>query len=294
MRTLIKLGLLFLLLLPVSVGAQSTIQLASVSVDLWPEYDQPGVLVIYRIDLARDTALPAIFVLRVPAAAQVNAVATVDPDKGLVNAPYERAIQGDWSTLTITTNSLQIQAEYYVTLLRDGINRHVSYEWPGDNPVETLDVNFLLPPAADLLKIDPAPMTTGPGQGGLTNYLIRTANPPVGQPFNVTVDYKRQTDELGIASLPVQAVSTPGANTPGRASAPVAWSWVLGGLGVLLVAGGVVGFIRLRRANPPAAVRKERSPLLAEAARETIYCSECGKRAQPGDVFCRTCGARIH
>ncbi len=293
MRTLaIRLSLLCLLLLPVSVRAQAPLHLSSVSVNLWPEYDQPGLLVIYHIELAPDTTLPAVFELRVPAGSQVNAVAVLDSAKGLVNAPYESTPQGDWSALSITTNSLQLQVEYYVTLVKDGSDRRISYQWPGDNRVDTLDVNFLLPPAADLIKIDPAPMTTGPGQGGLTNYLIRTANPPSGQPFTVTIEYTRQTNELGIASLPVQAISTPGAGTPGQPAASL-WSWVLGGLGLLLVVGGVIGFVGLRRGNRAPTGRRERKVPPSGEESEPIYCSECGKRARPGDIFCRTCGARL-
>lgn len=293
-KLVIKLGLLFFLLLPVAVQAQTTLHLGSVSVDLWPEYDQPGVLVIYHLELTGGTSLPAALQMRIPAAAQVNAVAIVDPNKGLVNAPYQNTVQGDWATLSITTNSLQVQVEYYVGLNKNGTTRHIEYVWPGDNPVDTLEVNFLLPPAANLVKIDPSPLSNAPGQGGLTNYLVRTANPPVGQSFIVTIEYERQTDELGIASLPVQAISTPGANTPGHASTSSVLSWVLGGLGVLLVVGGVVGFIGLRRSShAPARRNKHSTPIVDETGSESIYCSECGKRAQPGDIFCRTCGARL-
>jgi uncharacterized OB-fold protein len=28
-------------------------------------------------------------------------------------------------------------------------------------------------------------------------------------------------------------------------------------------------------------------------AEEYVYCSQCGKRATPGDRFCRTCGSEL-
>jgi hypothetical protein len=289
----VKLALLAAFLLVLPVGAQSTIHLTSVSVDLWPEYDQPAVLVIYHIQLAGEVTLPASLTVQVPASAQINAVATDDPAKGLINAPYQSAIQGDWTTLTITANSSKVQVEYYVSLQKDGSARHITYEWPATEPVDTLDVNFLLPAAANQLKITPSPVTSAPGQGGLTNYLIRAANLPVGKPFTVAIEYQRQTDELSIASLPVQAVSTPGSNTPGLALSTGTWQWVLGGVGVLLIAGGIFGFFRWRRGSQVPASRHRHGSSGESSEEPAVYCSECGNRAQPGDVFCRTCGAKL-
>jgi len=67
MRKLIMmLALLVLLLVPVPVQAQDDIHLSSVSVDIWPEYDQPAVLVIYHIVLSSDVVLPATLTLHIP------------------------------------------------------------------------------------------------------------------------------------------------------------------------------------------------------------------------------------
>ncbi len=292
---LVRVALLTsLLFLVIPVQAQTEIHLTSASIDLWPEYDQPGILVIYHIQLAQNTTLPASLGLHIPALAQINAVAEADASKGLINVPYQSTIQGDQSTVTITTNSLQLQLEYYVGLTKDGTTRHIVYDWPGDYPVDTLDVNFLLPPAADQLKINPPPVTSAPGQGGLTNYLVRTANLPVGKTFSVTIEYQRQTDELSIASLPVQAISTPGADTPGLTSSTTTLQWVLGGLGMLMIVGGAIGFVSWRRGDRrPARTYGREVSSKDELKGESVYCSECGKRAQPGDMFCRTCGAKL-
>jgi hypothetical protein len=292
-KLVLKLALLVVLLVPTLVKAQSVMHLSSVSVDIWPEYDQPAVLVITHITMAPETALPATLTLPIPAGAQVNAVAIVDPAKGLINAPYDSAIQGKWSVLTITANSLKVQVEYYVVLVKNGTARHIVFEWAGNDTVDTLEANFLLPLGADNVIINPAPVSTGSGQDGLTNYLVRTANLSAGQPFTLTVDYQRQTDELSIASLPVQAVSTPGPDTPGRIAMPAILPWVLAGIGVLLIMAGVIGFIVWQRGSHDLAVHGGSVSRHDAKQTEFIYCHECGKRAQPGDVFCRTCGARL-
>jgi hypothetical protein len=294
MRKLImKLALLVVLLVPTVVQAQTAMHLSSVNVDIWPEYDQPAVLVVTHITLAPDTVLPATLTLRIPAGAQVNAVAIVDPAKGLINAPYDSAMQGKWSVLTITANSLKVQVEYYQALVKTGTTRHRVFEWAGDGTVDMLEANFLMPVGADKLSIDPAALNTGAGQDGLTNYRVQKANLSDGASFTLTIDYQRQTDELSIASLPVQAVSTPGPDTPGRISMPAILPWVLAGIGVVLIVAGVVGFIVWQRGSQGSEVRKKRVSRRGEIQTDIVYCHECGKRAQPGDVFCRTCGARL-
>jgi hypothetical protein len=289
---LVMLFIAVAFLFPASIQAQSPVRLASVSVDLWPEYDQPGLLVIYHIQLAQDTPLATSLSLRIPADAQINAVAVIDSSQGLINAPYQSFVQGDWSTLEITINSIQLQVEYYVPLTKNGNTRQILYQWPGDMLVDTLDVNFLLPPGSSQVKMTPSPATSGSGQGGLTNYVIRIANPPLGQPTKVTIEYQRPTDELSIASLPVQAISTPGTSNSGGLTSPQVLRWALGSLGLLLIGGGVFGFFRWRKGNQKYSGTKVTSDTL-ETENETVYCGECGKRAQPGDIFCRTCGARL-
>ncbi len=56
------LGLLILstlLVIPSLVFAQDGMELSGLEIDLWPEYDRPAVLVIYRVSLPTGTTLPA-------------------------------------------------------------------------------------------------------------------------------------------------------------------------------------------------------------------------------------------
>jgi len=292
-KLLLMLTLWFVLLIPVSVEAQGKLHLSSVSVDIWPEYDRPEVLMIYHLTLAPDRSLPATISLRIPSGAEVNAVAVVDATGNLINAPYDSTIQGAWLTLAITTTSPQVQVEYYTDLVKDGITRHIVFDWAGDYAVDNLEVNFLRPLGAGSPTISLPSDDTSLGQNGQTNYRIAVPNLTADTPFILKIDYQRQTDALSIASLPVQAASTPGPDTPGHISMTGILPWVLAGIGLLLIVAGSVGFIAWQHAGQPP-VADERIPLpLKEDEEEFIYCHQCGKRAQPGDVFCRTCGTRL-
>ena len=128
--------ILFFGLLPVSVKAQTDIHFSSVNVQIWPDYDQPSVLVIYHYILADDVSLPATLDLRVPIDVSVNAVATSDGSGGLLTAKYDRKVDGDWAVLTMTTDSRNIQVEYYNDYQLDGQTHQFEYTWPGNYPVD--------------------------------------------------------------------------------------------------------------------------------------------------------------
>jgi hypothetical protein len=275
--------------------AQSELRLSSVTVDIWPEYDRPAVLVIYHLTLSSDTKLPATLNLRIPVQSEVFAVAVNDPVKGLLNTPYDRTVQGLWAKLTITTNSAEVQVEYYDALVKNGTARHIVYEWAGDYAVDAFSVDLQQPVGATNLVTVPAFSTSDLGQDGFVYSQSAPQILTAGQAFTLTVDYQKSTDTLSITGLPVQSTQPLNASTPGRVTMSGVIPWVLAGAGVALIVFGIVGGIYLWKngTRRSSATRKRHS--LPQQASETgdIYCHQCGKRAQPGDVFCRTCGMRL-
>jgi hypothetical protein len=294
MRRLMLILVLFIFLfVPVLVSAQGKVHYSLVGVDIWPEYDQPAVLVIYRLTLAPDTVLPTKLMVRIPSSARINAVAIMNSANRLVDAPYKNAVQGQWSEIELTATTLQAQVEFYVPLVRNDSARHIVFEWSSENPVDRLDANFLRPFGAESVFLSLSPTDTGPGQDGLTNYHVRANDLMAGQPFTLTIDYRRNTEDLSISSLPVQAASTPGLDTPGRVSMTGILPWVLAVIGVLLIVGGMIGFIIWQRGGQGTSTGRKQAMHPKENKDDNIYCPECGKRAKAGDVFCRTCGTRL-
>jgi hypothetical protein len=282
------------LLIPNHVEALGNVHISTLSVNIWPEYDQPAVLMIYAITLAPDTTLPASLSIRIPADAQINAVAVMDAANGLINIPFDNTPNGKWSELKMTSSFQQVQVEFYTPLVKKGIARHVAFDWAGDYAIDSLEVNFLKPFGAENVTMSLNPTQTGPGQDGLTNYKIRADHLAAGQSFSLTIDYQRNTDDLSISSLPVQAVATPGPDTPGRVSMTGILPWLLGGIGLLLIIGGIFWFVNWQRSSQVSRKYKKVSVSKHEENDDDfIYCHQCGKRAQPGDVFCRTCGTRL-
>jgi hypothetical protein len=277
------------------VQAQSEGRLSSVKVDIWPEYDQPAVLVIYHVSLPIDITLPATLNLRVPAQAEVFAVAVSDPTSGLLNAPYDRTVQGSWATLKITANLRDVQVEYYDTLTKDGTSRHLIYEWAGDYAVDAFSIALQQPVGATDMVTNPALSKSSVGQDGFVYYLSSPQSLTAGQTYSLTADYQKATDALSTTGLPVQPTQPLNTNTPGRVTMSGVLPWVLAGVGGALIVVGIVGGFYMwkngtRRSSP---TRKRHAQPQKVSETGVVYCYQCGKRAQTGDVFCRTCGMRL-
>jgi hypothetical protein len=279
-------------LFPIGAQAQNNISFSSVAVEIWPEFDQPSVLVIYHYNLGADVNMPANLTLRVPIQATINAVAVNDGTGTLISTNYERTISGDWAVLTLTSTSRDIQVEYYDQYIRQGDIRQYEFVWPGNYPADAFSVNFQQPMGSTALRLTPELGVGVVAADGLTYYNSMVGAMPVNQTFTLSIEYQKTTDTLSASGQSVQ----PSAPLADPTNLTDVLPWVLGGLGAILVMGGlVVGLVYWRREKEktPGNSRKRRASTQQETPGEDAYCNQCGKRAQPGDVFCRSCGSRL-
>jgi hypothetical protein len=312
MPKILRLLLILLLLsiqaaaLPALAQAQTNFRLSQMEVDLWPEYDRPDMLVVYRLTLAPEVSLPVNMSVRIPASAgEPNAVAAVQVDGLPVNVVYEKVSSGEWSQIKFTATTPEIQIEYYdPRLVKENDNRRFEYVWPGDYEVQTLSVQVQEPFGATNMVITPNLGNGVKGKDGLNYYTAQVGSLKANQSFNISIRYTKNNDVLSAENLTVQPSVPLDSNTAGRIKITDALPIALGALGILLIVGGGVwywysgsrpprveqGSRKRRRAATEPAV-----PSTTESQSEdrSIYCHQCGKRASPGDRFCRSCGVKL-
>ena len=146
-----------------NVSAQENPPLAILEIDLRPEYDQPGVLVVYHMVLTPDSKLPAALTVRIPSnAGDPSLVAWVNPSDGSMNAiPYQITTGEKWNLVTFTTSALEVDFEYHdPSLTLEGIKRTYEFDWGGDYKVGNLSIYVQQPLGAKNMVILPG---LGPG-----------------------------------------------------------------------------------------------------------------------------------
>ncbi len=302
-----------------NITAQENISLASVAVDIWPEYDKPSVLVMYNISLSSDVKLPATLTMRIPTSAgQPFALAAKDTS-GLFNLQYQTSVDGEWSSLTFTTSVPEVRLEYYdPSLKKSGTQREFTYQWPGDYSVSNLTLSIQQPVNATNMTFTPAITSGMTGQDGLTYYSLVAGQIKAGNPLTLNITYTKPDEQLTNTDSFQQVNPSQPINeqTPGRVTLNEILPWVLGALGLLLITVGGYWYWQSGRSTTPVQAGSRRhstrrgvthapaasSPApgqTGQASQEAkgqesgTYCSQCGKRAGAGDVFCRTCGTRL-
>ena len=133
---------------------------------------------------------------------------------------------------------------------------------------------------------------------GLMYYSSDIGSLPLGQSFAISLEYQKEDDELTAPNMPVEASGPIGDPDSGEFELRRWLPLILGGLGVLLIAGGGFWYWQSGRdkgAPAPVPRRRKKSTAIEESTEETqhVYCHHCGKRASSGDRFCRACGTQL-
>ncbi|HLC33523.1 MAG TPA: zinc ribbon domain-containing protein [Anaerolineales bacterium] len=293
-RSAVPLLIILALLVPFAAQAQATVVLDRLQVSLWPEYDRPGVLVIYRAVLPADQTLPVGLAFRIPAAAgEPSAVAYRQDDLNLISMPYERQVVGDLALVTFTTSVREVQFEYYdpALLVQDSNHRFV-FTWPGDYAVGEFAVEVQQPVQATGIIVNPALGSGTLGSDGMTYFSATLGGLAAGQTQVVEVAYDKTGSGLSFERLqPVEPIARP-ASLGERLLAWPYWPWVLAAVGVMLVALAVVFFVRGRKGVGNARPGRLRHRLATEGGAR-LFCHNCGARAEAQAVFCSMCGTKL-
>jgi hypothetical protein len=282
-----------LLVFPTLVSAQGQIAIKSVDVGLWPEYDKSDMLVINYIVLAEGTGFPAKVDVRIPADAVVHTIAVGETADAVSDQGVEKTTKkdGDWLLISITATGPAIQLEYYDPgLKKDGGQRSYSYNWLSDYNVANFGILLQVPFDATEFKSSLSLQDDGIHADKMQYYFANAGTVPSGKAFSFDLSYQKSTDALSASRLDIQPVNV-NEDTPGRVSLNNYLPYMIGGLGVIMILGGLMYYRQSGRNNTSKKSRRRRSE--HDESETGVYCAQCGTRARTGDRFCRTCGSRI-
>ncbi|MGD9405519.1 MAG: hypothetical protein PVH95_10255, partial [Anaerolineae bacterium] len=139
------------------VHAQDSPSLASLDISLWPEYDRPELLVIYRGQLDADVELPASLEIAIPAqVGQPTAVAYVDEAGERLNHQYTTRLEGDSLIVTFELVTQRFQLEYYDALSQGEAGERIfTFAYTADYPTTAVNIEFQVPPTAQNFQLSP-------------------------------------------------------------------------------------------------------------------------------------------
>lgn len=298
--------------LNISPAAQSTIiSLDTLAVELWPDYDDPTMLLLFTGSLPATMSLPASVSLPLPEGAVIHAVARITDDNVMIDDIAYTTANG---MITLETPDRGFRVEYYLPYTVAGFERTFALGLAFPFAINTMSVAVQQPAAATSFTLSPTPQTNLVGQDGLTYYRLADQPLAAGQTLNLSVRYTLPGNQL--------TVNAAAANTPPSATSPTQNSstnlpLILAGIGGLILSGTLIwqGLKERKAANthkkPPVRSRpmpKQNRPARTKRATpqaepaptpptlpigEIRFCHQCGREAQPEDRFCRQCGTQL-
>jgi hypothetical protein len=279
------------------VLAQDANRLSKLLVAVWPEYDQPAVLVLIDGTLADSTNLPRQVSVLIPATAKLQVTTWTNADGTFAaEQPSQSSDAGNgYTRVTFSTNAPQYHVEYYDDLLRGSPDKSMTFAYKAAASADQVTVIVQQPLQATNFATEPAAKSTRNSTDGFKYSDLQF--PALTSDQTITAQVKYSKSDPNPSILPVSPTPAPAIATPAPASP---WNnvFILAALvAVGLVA--VIGVFLFQRSREPvparAAVRNRprRNGERGGAANNvTAFCTQCGHGLASADVFCPKCGTK--
>jgi len=188
---------------PANVSTPVTnLVMARLRLSIWPEYDDPRVLIMLRGEMTPRQAFPATITLPLPKGAEIIGAGMISEQNELLLHPHQ-VLPGD------TQDSLQLNLPvprffvefYYNPFTTSGPAKRFAYTAPTTYPIEVFEVDIQQPLKATDFALDPSPMEHRTDNQGLTYHQFTYRNIEKGQSHTFTIAY---TKTVAIPSVPKQ------------------------------------------------------------------------------------------
>ncbi len=275
------------------VKAQSSSSLASMTIALWPEYDRPAVLVIYRGEVAPEVSLPATVRFELPATvSQMHAVAHWSENTNtLVNLDdfhLEATPQG--KLLTLTTPVRGFHVEYYVNdlLSFQGDTRIIRYVFTAPVTIANFSFEVQQPVDATDFTSEPQPVSITQRGDGLLYARYVAERITAGESRSLRVTYKRTTNVLSFEAMHQGTNVSFSPPLPSATDTELPLGWVIGLVGSFFLGVGLTYYVCSQRYGK----RRESAFQAASVKHGSVasYCYQCGVRLFPEALYCHVCG----
>lgn len=288
--------------------------MARLRLSIWPEYDDPRVLIMWRGEMAPRQTFPASIILPLPKGAEIVGAGMISEQNELILHPYE-VVPGD------TQDSLQLNLPvprfflefYYHPFTASGAEKRFTYTMPTPYPLEVLEVDIQQPLKATNFTLEPTSMEHLTDKQGFTYHQFAYRDIAQGQSQTFTISY---TKTVLTPSVPKQqpAPQRPKNARPLSNNVFVSLSILAG---AMLIFAGWAWLLRgsQARRTPATASAPQSTPtpsaflaLLQEdvqiqetnvttpaqpQSRVVNFCAHCGHKLLPDDRFCSGCGKPI-
>jgi hypothetical protein len=317
MRLTLALALLILLSGTIVSAQGAPLTIAQGSLRLWPEFDDPGLLVIFAGDFAQSGSFPQAVTFPIATGAR-NVQATYRDASGTL-LMREYTVADDKLTYEVPMPSFHY--EYYVDRPDTGNQREINFSFDPGYAADVLEIAVQQPARSTDFTMIPAAQGTSRGSDGLTYHTLALSNIAAGTPVDIQIRYTKA--DTGLSNPQLAVTGGAASSAGGTSSSAPAQGWlpyVLIGVGATALVSVLTYWLLTQRRAQPSRVAKMdpsgtkraatgqakprtaagatrtaprptvRATGPASAGQGTVFCTQCGHAVQPSDRFCSQCG----
>lgn len=251
-------------------------------VDIWPEYDDPRVLVILKGLLDLELDVPRDFSFIVPQGADLGMVGGIGEGGQHMMAlaetrPYSEGLQ----EVAYTLEQKTFYMEFYYDPLGDDDEREFQYPIVSSYPIATVFVNVQQPLEAQAFRTRPAAATLSTDDRGFTYHQLGFDSLPADSTQWVTVAYEKSDREPSVRAA---GTGTPTGGNAMRSMLIIVAILLVGAVGYGIFAGSA------KRVTPVTTMADGSWP--SPAGPDRKFCTSCGTQMRRAAAYCAECGAR--
>ncbi len=290
-------------------------------VSVWPEYDDPRIMVTYQGEFKDGSLFPQQVAFPVPLGTEMNMVCALKPpnDEHLCQL-YDTQTAKDNLNISYNLPIPTYYLEYYWDGISEQSDKSFNFKYVSPYAADSLELEIQQPLKATNFKLAQSYASANSDSQGMKYYHYFFNNVTQGQVISVDATYTKPDNKPSVAK---SQASSGGSGNSAAAGSSGSSPYVLIGIGAALMVAVVAGLIMFRRkpapvhvrmtamrtppvrTTPPAQTRRERRYEAQRTHRQEMQQRPPGAElanidppANPGlqstgAVFCSKCGTRL-
>lgn len=261
-------------------------RISQVEIDIWPEYDDPRVLVIYKGELESDVEVPSEFFLLIPRGAQIHMAGALGERGEHLHALFETRPAGDRLTeVSYQLETRRFYMEFYYDPITGDDKREFRYPLVSVYPTARVLVRVQQPLKASDFRTTPVAVDVIRDAEGFNYHRLIFDDVARDDENSITVSYVKSDREPSVTKA---GTSASGGRSAMRNILIVGAVLLVGAVGT----GAFVSSMK-RKAVPVEAGASRVAPDAANPhRRQQKFCRTCGVQMSKSDKFCGECGAK--
>ncbi len=279
---------------PAFAMAQTPERITNLDISVWPEFDDPRVLVQYDGNLAAQNDYPREISFYIPTSAVLTATAYQDESQQFLNT--------DPATVTDAGNGLKrvtfkvpkphFHLEYYDDAIKGTPDKSLAFAYTALSPADSVQIQVQQPLKADNFKIAPAAALISEGMHDFKYHIFNYTSIAADQELKLQINYTKADPKPSLQNV-VPPETAPQTNAADNAVAPdPQQTYLLVGAGVILALGLLALGMWYMRRQPRLAFAGMSAGTGKRAQHAVGFCGQCGSALHAGDNFCPKCGAK--